>query len=305
MHFKLLPAAVAVFALANCGQERLTKAEFIARGDKQCNNFDSKASRLAPAGNPFRPDATPEEVKDGTRFLNYFAVHLPELAGDLRGLGPPSQSSASLNKGLRILDRSGAQFAAAKRALEAGDSTGAKRFLDRAYGDLEQAALATQQYGFKRCGATETNAATLPAPAAGGPEVEVGATEYAFVIPAQLAPGPQTLVLNNNGKQRHFLALVKLKEGVTAEQVIDANRAGTDTAGLIDKQFGQSATALPGGTVKFNVDLEPGVYEYACFIAGPDGELHALKGMFGQLSVAASGSPPVPPAAAPTPGTGA
>jgi len=289
-------AALAVLASTACGQTQLTKPQFISKGDKLCEKFDRESKRLRPAGNPFRPDPTPGELQEGTRFLTYFAVHLPELAGDLRGLGGPKNDS-SLELGLRILDRSGGHFAEAKRLLSTGDTQGAKGRLDKAFGELEQAALATDLYGFKTCGATQGQSMVASSSGLAGPRAEVSATEYAFVAPSQLAPGPNTFVLTNIGKQRHFLALTKLKDKVTAQQVIDADRGGDGAADLVEKQIGQSPPVLPGRTVNFNAELEPGTYEYACFIAAPDGELHAFKGMFGELTVAG----PVAPAVNPSP----
>jgi len=297
-------AALAVLASTACGQTQLTKAQFISKGDKLCQKFDRESKGLRPVGNPFRPDPTPGELQEGARFLSYFATHLPELAGDLRGLAVPGKEQ-SLNSSLGILDQSGGQFTEAKRLLGSGDPEGAKGHLDKAFGELEQAALATQQYGFKTCGATQGQSMAASSSGPSGPRAEVSATEYAFVAPSQLAPGPQTFVLTNNGKQRHFLALTKLKDAVTAQQVIDADRSG-GAADLVEKQIGQGSPVLPGRTASFNAELEPGTYEYACFIAAPDGELHAFKGMFGQLTVAGPAAPatnasPPPSAAAPGP----
>lgn len=277
-------AAGLLVAVVGCQAPALSKAEFIARGDRLCRRFEQRSQRVQLKSDPFQPGATPADLQAAPRFLDFFAANLPQLAGDLRGLGPPDEDRALLEKTLMILDGSGREFATAKRAFQAGDHDKAKATLDRAFGRLEEAARSAQQYGFKECGsaATEDRQGTAARP---GPEIQITANEYAFQIPAELASGPHTFSIRNEGKERHFLALRRLKPGIGVQRLIDSEKAGEPITDLVEQNLGQSETALPGMTVRFAADLLPGNYAYACFIAAPDGRLHAYKGMAGLLTV--------------------
>lgn len=282
---RILGAVCASLLLSGiaCAPKTLTKAEFIQKGDKLCSQFQQRSRDVQPKTDPFQPGAAPADLQVAPRFLDYFATNLPQLAGDLRGLSPPPEERPLLNQTLSRLDGSGRQFARAKRAFEAGDPAAAKATLDRAFGSLEQAARSAQQYGFKQCGALATAAPAPPAPP--GPEIAVAATEYVFHMPPEVPPGPHTFVIRNDGQERHFLTLVRLRQGIDVQRVIDSEKVGESTDELVEQSLGNSATALPGQTVRFNADMPPGNYGYACFIAAPDGQLHAYKGMAGRLTV--------------------
>ena len=108
--------------------------------------------------------------------------------------------------------------------------------------------------------------------------VDVVATDYAFDIPATLEAGRTSFVLTNDGKEAHFLLIVKLAEGVTLDEAM----AVEDPEGMIEGEWETVGLAAPGGedeeTITF--DLEPGTYGALCFIPGPDGQTpHAFMGM--------------------------
>lgn len=267
-----------------CGTQTLTKAEFVSKGDQLCRRFQRRAQGVQPKNDPFQPGATPEDLQAAPRFLDFFAINLPQLAGDLRGLSPPPENRAILERTLRTLNASGVQFAGAKQSLQAGDYPAAKARVDRAYGQLEQAARWAQEYGFQACGSPAPPESVSNA-APPGPEIPVTATEYTFAMPPEVAPGPHTFVIRNDGAERHYLALVKLKEGIGVQRLIDSQTVGEPINELVEQNLGRSRAVLPGSTEKFHADLPPGNYAYACFIAAPDGQLHAFKGMAGQLLV--------------------
>lgn len=98
--------------------------------------------------------------------------------------------------------------------------------------------------------------------AADGETTEVSMTEFAFAPASlQLDAGTHTLRITNDGAAPHQWALSAVGEH---------GAHGADT-GELD----------PGETATLTVDLEPGVYEFACHVAG-----HYEAGMHGRLEVA-------------------
>lgn len=118
-------------------------------------------------------------------------------------------------------------------------------------------------------------------------QVEVTATEYEYGdIPAQAFPGNYEITLVNEGQESHELSIVKLKEGTTAQSVIEAQEAGEDPATLVEDFLGSTGAVEPGGSGKVTVTLEDGAtYGYACLIEAPDGKSHAAHGMVGELEI--------------------
>jgi uncharacterized cupredoxin-like copper-binding protein len=114
--------------------------------------------------------------------------------------------------------------------------------------------------------------------------VAVTAVEYEFQgVPETLPPGETVFTFENAGAEQHEMALARLKEGKTVEELLELPDSEADTfidfIGLVMAGPGQS----PGGLV---VDLTPGTYAFVCFMEAPDGEPHALKGMYAQFEVA-------------------
>ncbi len=74
--------------------------------------------------------------------------------------------------------------------------------------------------------------------AAAARNVEVIATDYAFQIPETLSPGATTFHLTNQGKHPHELNIFLLRRGATLKQVLDSQRAGKTTQGLVESSVG-------------------------------------------------------------------
>jgi uncharacterized cupredoxin-like copper-binding protein len=118
---------------------------------------------------------------------------------------------------------------------------------------------------------------------AAGATVEFTADEYAFTgIPEEVAAGETTFVLTNAGAEQHEFSLSLITGDQTVEELL---QLPGDQATEFLEDVGH-ASAQPGGTGELSADLEPGRYGYVCFIPAPDGEPHALKGMFGEFTVA-------------------
>jgi uncharacterized cupredoxin-like copper-binding protein len=117
--------------------------------------------------------------------------------------------------------------------------------------------------------------------------VTVTATDYAFQAPDTIAAGRTTFHLVNNGPDFHHIWLVKLEQGKTLKDLMEA----TKTPGPLPKwavEVGGPNTPVPGGETWATLDLEAGNYVMACVIpAMKDGQPHFMKGMVKELAVTA------------------
>jgi hypothetical protein len=130
-----------------------------------------------------------------------------------------------------------------------------------------------------------TGTVTAPSPTAG---VDVTEQEYSFLgLDNPVPAGEQLWKITNTGKQPHFMDIVKLPEGTTQQQLMEAINGflmGTPVAGGLDlsqvADVAGTSTLSPGQTMLAAFDLAPGTYGVACFF--PDiqgGTPHALLGM--------------------------
>lgn len=119
---------------------------------------------------------------------------------------------------------------------------------------------------------------------AAGATVEVTAVEYNFHgVPSELQAGETTFAFSNEGKEDHEFSLVRITGDQSVEELVQLPekrvRKFIEDVGHTHAKPGESGDPLVA-------DLTPGRYGYVCFISAPDGEPHALKGMFGEFTVA-------------------
>ncbi|HUF26089.1 MAG TPA: hypothetical protein VMM18_03810 [Gemmatimonadaceae bacterium] len=118
--------------------------------------------------------------------------------------------------------------------------------------------------------------------------VAVKGTDYAFDVPETLPAGPTAFTFENAGQVPHEMILVRLKEGVTLPQVLEAVRAGADPG-----EFTEGGTAIliasPADTAETRilVDLLPGsTYALVCnFVDGEGKPPHVALGMVKSIEV--------------------
>lgn len=118
--------------------------------------------------------------------------------------------------------------------------------------------------------------------------VAVKGTDYAFDVPETLPAGQTAFTFENAGQVPHEMILVRLKEGVTLPQVLEAASAGTDPA-----EFTEGGAAIliasPGDTAgtRMLVDLLPGrTYALVCnFEDGAGKPPHVALGMAKSIEV--------------------
>lgn len=126
-------------------------------------------------------------------------------------------------------------------------------------------------------------------------EVKIRTRDYAFYeMPDTILAGATNIELVNDGPDLHHVWLVRLEEGKTLNDLMEAMKsAHALPAWAVD--VGGPNTPVPGGTASAIVDLEVGNYVVICVIPAKDGMPHIMKGMVRPLTVVAN------PNAAPLP----
>jgi hypothetical protein len=142
-------------------------------------------------------------------------------------------------------------------------------------------------------GASSADSAAATAAVADAPNVvTVTATDYAFDAPDQIPAGLTAIRLVNQGPSLHHIQLMKLEEGKTLQDFLDALKGeqfpkwAKDAGGPAPPEVGSTSTVIQR--------LEVGTYALICFIPAVDGMPHVMKGMSRQLKVAASDRPSAP-----------
>jgi hypothetical protein len=137
---------------------------------------------------------------------------------------------------------------------------------------------------------TVTGGATPTAAAEPAAALAVELQEYAFSIPAQVAPGPQIWQLTNVGAQPHVLYMVRTPGPITLDQVMTLLQLPEDATpppGVPNPEefvdVGGLTIISPGRTAWIALDLAPGNYVALCFI--PDKETHAPHAALGMVSI--------------------
>lgn len=119
-------------------------------------------------------------------------------------------------------------------------------------------------------------------------EVHVVGLDYAFTVPDRLPPGPTAIAFENRGEVDHEMILVRLKEGVTLDEVMEAVGGGGDPQDYLEGGAG-ILIADPGQTAESRlfVDLEAGrTYALVCnFQDTPDAPPHTALGMRAAFAV--------------------
>jgi len=125
------------------------------------------------------------------------------------------------------------------------------------------------------------------APAA---DVQVTLMDFAFALPLEIAAGPQTWLLENQGGQWHEMSIARLPDDLTVTEFRDLVKQAA--AGELDEsEAGEMIFFAPlsqGERAWTTIDLQPGTYVVACFL--PDfasGHAHADMGMVQIITVTA------------------
>ncbi len=140
------------------------------------------------------------------------------------------------------------------------------------------------------CQGSAGSSAPLPV---GAPEVVVTMDEYRFDFSTPIPAGRVVFLVRNRGELPHRLTLVPLAEDLPplGEQLRGTTRQYiAPFAGISER----APVSQPGDSGMFAVDLVAGRrYGVICFVEDPDGQSHALKGMYAEFRAGAE--PAAPP----------
>lgn len=141
--------------------------------------------------------------------------------------------------------------------------------------------------------------ATEPVEVAGSiPEVKIDAADYSFTVPEIISAGWVRIILTNSGAEPHHIQFLRLNDGVTANQFMEALNQDIGPALAMVKEVGGVAPIHPGGSASAVLNLPVGDYVVLCFIPSPSDQTpHLAKGMFKSLKVEADASVAAEPSA--------
>jgi uncharacterized cupredoxin-like copper-binding protein len=115
--------------------------------------------------------------------------------------------------------------------------------------------------------------------------ISVTAKDFSFEAPEQVPAGATTFQLANHGKELHQAQLVKLEDGKTVADLVEALKKPGPLPSWLKFMGGPNGIA-PGKETSATAVLAPGQYAYICLIPSPDGKLHSAKGMIRPFTVA-------------------
>ena len=166
---------------------------------------------------------------------------------------------------------------------------------------LPSAAMAQHSTHAAPSMASATPAARVAKSSAAAPRVvTVKTMDYAFEAPASIPAGATTFRIVNAGREMHHVWLVKLEQGKTVGDYMQAMQAlakgeAPPPAWAID--MGGPQMGMPGALADGTVNLEAGSYVIVCHIPAADGVPHSAKGMYKALTVTANAAPAAEPKA--------
>jgi uncharacterized cupredoxin-like copper-binding protein len=121
--------------------------------------------------------------------------------------------------------------------------------------------------------------------------VTVVATDFKLSLPSVLTAGPTAFRLVNRGRELHQLYLVKLSDGKTAADLVNAIKAGGPSPSWATDVGGPNGVDPGSTSPAATVPLTPGHYAALCIIPSPDGVPHVMKGMYADLTVSPGARP--------------
>jgi uncharacterized cupredoxin-like copper-binding protein len=117
-------------------------------------------------------------------------------------------------------------------------------------------------------------------------EITVRTRDYVFYeVPDTIPAGATNIKLMNDGPDLHHVWLMRLEEGKTLADLMQAMKTSHGALPAWAVDVGGPNTPVPGGTAAAVLDLEAGDYALICVIPAKDGVPHVMKGMVRALTV--------------------
>lgn len=136
-------AACACVLLAACGDDRLSKEDFIAQADEICAAAETRAQELPQPADPSEAETYASGLEDITR----------GYVGDLRELEAPEEDEAEIDALIGKMEQAGLNLAGAIRT-QSGSGDPAAGFSE-ALRLAEEANEDAEAYGFESCGRSD------------------------------------------------------------------------------------------------------------------------------------------------------
>jgi hypothetical protein len=125
-----------------------------------------------------------------------------------------------------------------------------------------------------------------PAPGGAATQLNITAGDYTFEAPESVSAGWVNVKLNNTGQEPHHVQFMRLNDGVTLDQFIEALQQGEGPAlALVSLRGGVGQVMGETPANQATLDLPAGTYVLVCFVPSPDGVPHIAKGMLRPLMV--------------------
>ena len=305
MNMRVWASGIAVvLALTGCGGDdpsesptsdaaaAISTDEWVDVAVAECKAVNKTVEAAEPKGDdPFRPQATPKQQKQGVALLSTLGTALGDFAGNLEAAGYPQEKAADAKALVRAAKNSAKAFDKAAAAAKK-DFKKAVPSVQAALGTMGALEGAAQKVGIASLENCKRGSDQAEKPAAGAEKVPVVATKkgtkYVFEFDTSLSAGKTAFVMTNKGKESHFMAIAEFSGPGAVKKAIAAEAKGDSKAAdrfIVNEEVGGSEDAAPGKTAVANVNLKPGTYGMMCFIPGPDGKPHAFNGMAVEFEV--------------------
>ena len=125
---------------------------------------------------------------------------------------------------------------------------------------------------------------------AAAPVIEWEAGDYSFTGPETVPAGVVNIRLSNLGMEPHHAQLLRLRDGVSFDDLMAALPEEGDAALRLVTLEGGAGAIDPHRNSEVTLNLKAGNYVLVCFIPSPDGLPHLAKGMLKPLQVVYAGA---------------
>ncbi|MCB1255924.1 MAG: hypothetical protein KDB26_02400 [Microthrixaceae bacterium] len=123
--------------------------------------------------------------------------------------------------------------------------------------------------------------------------ITITAPGMTYEVSGELRPGIGSITLKNTDSVSHMMAVTRLKDGVTLDQLKTAVQSPDDSAAEAlmadgsDASYGTPGSVGPGQeSTVIAPDLKPGNYAIICFFTDDSGTPHFAMGMINEFTVA-------------------